>query len=533
MSRSWNILPQKSDDLIKQLLFNRGIKGAKEIDKFFNPRLSDYEDDLKVLGLDKAVERIKKAIKSERLIMIYGDYDVDGVCGTAIAYLGLSAAGAKVIPYIPHRLKEGYGLSKQGLDYAKERGVSLVITVDNGIVAYEAASYAASLGLDLIITDHHQPQSKKPMAKALVWTTKLCGAAIAWCLIRELKEKEALSLLDLVGIATVADLMPLLGVNRCLAKLGLGELNRTERVGLLSLFEEGGIKRGEITPYHINFVIGPRLNAMGRLEHAIDSLRLLCTKNASSAQKLAKILSETNVRRQQQTVEVMIQAKEMTQMLPPKKDGRKFVFVHSPDWSAGIIGLVAGRLCEEYRLPVIVISEDQLYSKGSARSIGGVDIVEVIRQCSDLLIDVGGHHRAAGFTIETAKIELFKQKFREAMEEVKIDGEDQLEVEAVVNTREISLSLAQKLLDLEPTGMGNPKPVLASYGVRVSGARVVGGDGRHLKFLADGIEAIAFRKGEMIQALAKIDKADIAFNLEINKFNNHTIPQLKVVDIRF
>lgn len=533
MSRSWNSLPQKNDDLIKRLLLNRGIRSEKEAEKFFHPKLSDYDHELKVPGLEKAVHRVKQAIDQGELIIIYGDYDADGVCGTAIAYLGLSTAGAKVLPYIPHRLKEGYGLSKQGLDFAKERGASLVLTVDNGIVAYEAAQYATSLGLDLIITDHHQPLQKLPKVQALVHTPKICGAAIAWCLMREfIKEGEALSLLDLVGIATVADLMPLSGVNRCLAKLGLKELNRTERVGLVSLLAEAGVRKGEITPYHVNFIISPRLNAMGRLEHAIDSLRLLCTKNASSAQKLARILSETNTRRQQQTVEMMIQAKEMVP-IPPSQNGGKLVLVHSPNWSAGIIGLVAGKLCEEYRLPAIVISEDKVYSKGSARSIGGVDIIEAIRKCADLLIDVGGHPQAAGFTMETDKIEVFKTRIKMVMDEVVVEKRETLEIEAMVDPGQINLRLAEKLSQFEPHGIGNPKPILASLGMKISGVKTVGADGQHLKFLADGLEAIAFGQAEVGKEMLFYDQVDLAYNIEVNRFNGHIIPQLKVVDIRF
>ena len=264
---NWKILPKKSDDLTEQLLINRNIKTKIEKELFFHPKLNYFKKDLQIPGIPKALNRIKKAIKNEELIIAYGDYDVDGVAGAAVLYLGLTSAGAKVLPYIPHREKEGYGLSKQGLEFARDSGASLVITTDTGIVSFDMADYAKELGLDLIVTDHHQEQgSKRPDAFAIVHSIKLCGAAVTWALVKTLITKQAdEDLLDLVAIATVSDMMPLLGINRCLVINGLEKLNQTKRVGLLALFRQADLEIGKIGSYEIGHVIAPRLNAMGRM----------------------------------------------------------------------------------------------------------------------------------------------------------------------------------------------------------------------------------------------------------------------------
>src|SRR3989344_4016710 len=287
MSKVWKVTPKTSDDLVEQLLINRGIKSEEEKQKFFHPKLEDYEKDLEIKGIKKASKRIQKAIKDGELIIAYGDYDVDGVAGAAILYQGLTAAGAKVLPYIPHREKEGYGLSQLGLEFARDSGATVVITTDTGIVAFEQAKFAKELGLDLIITDHHQTLDNKfPDAFSVIHSLNICGAAVAWCLVSDLLPEKANELLDYVALATVSDMMPLIGLNRALVFEGLKRLNHTSRVGLKALFADAGLSLGSISSYEIGHIIAPRLNAMGRLEHAIDSLRLLCTKDPLKARKL-------------------------------------------------------------------------------------------------------------------------------------------------------------------------------------------------------------------------------------------------------
>lgn len=536
MNPAWQIFPQKKEkintleELVEQLLINREIKTEKEREKFFNPQISDYKEDLNIPGIEKAKKRIIEAIKKGEQIVVFGDFDVDGVCSTAIMYQGLSFLGAKVLPYIPHREKEGYGLSKEGLKKAQEKGASLVVTVDNGIVALEAADFAKDLGIDLIITDHHTPSEEKPKAISIVHSLNLCGAGVAWCLIKQLiPEEESDSLLDLVAIATVADLISLKGINHALVKQGLVELNKTKRPGLLALFAEAGLERGSLTTYHIGFLIGPRLNAMGRMEHALDSLRLLCTKDISRARELSKLLSQTNNLRKEKTLEAISIAKQIS----PVKfgDGKKIVVLSSKEWSSGIIGLVAGKLSEESGIPAIIISEGETFSKGSARSSNGINIVETIRKCSDLLVDVGGHEKAAGFTVETCKIELLKTRIEEIVSSIEVEQISKVAIEALVDLKKVTLKWAEEIDQFEPFGLGNIKPVLGSRNALISSLRTVG-EGKHLKFKIEGIDAIAFGMGNLFGVLTEGQKVDVAFYLEIDRFNGNEKTQLKILDLQ-
>lgn len=547
MPKAWKIFPQHSEDLTEQLLYNRGIKEKAEIEQFFNPQLKDYEKDLQIPGIEAAKKRILQAVERKELIVIYGDYDADGVCATAVLYHGLTLIGAKVLPYIPHREKEGYGLSETGLIAAKEKGAKLVITVDNGIVAIEQAKYAKEIGLDLVITDHHTPVEEKPDCLALVHSTKICGAAVGWCLVRTLISQElAEELLDLVALATICDMVPLIGTNRALVSEGLKQLNKTPRVGLLALFYESKITPGKVDAYQVGHTLGPRINAIGRLEHAIDSVRLLCTKDKEKARKLARLLCEANDQKKQLSLEATIEAKEMIAQergIHPNEQvqGKRILVLHSEKWIPGIIGLVAARVAEEYHLPTIILSRGEEVSKGSARSVNGLDIVETIRRCTDILIDVGGHPKAAGFTIATDKIDDFKKRLEGLVREVIFEDVDELEIEAEVSSSRLNKELIKELNKFEPTGVANPKPVLASKNMRITSIKAVG-DGKHLKFKvadaelgrsADGIEAIAFSFGNLSSILKEGQLVSVAFNLEINQFNGNSTLQLKVLDLQF
>lgn len=523
--RIWNISTKHSDDLISQLLFNRGLKTSDEIEEFLNPKLESYESVFKIPGIPNALKRIEKAIKDNEQIVVFGDYDVDGVCSSAIVYLALSSLGAKVIPYIPHREKEGYGMSKVGLDNVRELGASLVITVDNGIVALEQSEYAKSLGMELIITDHHEPLDKKPSALAIVHTTELCGAGVAWCLIRSLVSKKlSEELLQFVAIATVCDLVPLIGANRALVKKGIKILNQTENLGLKALLTESGVKLGEIGTYEIGYMIGPRLNAVGRLEHAIDALRLLCTKNIKKAKEIAQLLSGINSKRQKLTMDGVDGARVMV------NKSRNIHVLYSPEWMPGVIGLIAGRICEEESKPVIAIAVGEEISKGSARSVKGVNIIETLRECSDILMDVGGHSKAAGFTIETKRIGELEEKLERILKDKRIDFTPILEIEAEVEKEKLTKKLAKELEEFEPLGLGNPRPILCCKGIQIRDIRTVG-EGKHLKLKADNIEVIGFGMGGLLGELKEGSMVDLAFYLEINKFNGSENLQLKLKDI--
>lgn len=518
----WKVALKRTDDLIEQLLINRRIKNKED---FFSPKVSSNEKDLKIPGIKKAQDRIERAIEKGEQIVIYGDYDVDGICASAILYKGLASIGTKVLPYIPHREKEGYGLSKIGLEYAKNSGASLVITVDNGIVAIEQAKYAKSIGLDLIITDHHLPGEKRPEAFEIVHSTKMCGASVAWCLLKGIISKELhTELLQFAAIATVCDLIPLKDIGRAFVAEGLKILRKTTNPGLIALIEQGNINQ-ELGSYEIGYVLGPRLNAIGRLKHAIDALRLLCTKDQVKAKRLAKLLCDTNIARQQMTQEATDEARLLI-------DGSKKIHIlKSGKWAQGIIGLIAGRITEEFARPTIAISVGKTISKGSARSIDGVNIIEIIRSCSDILIDVGGHPGAAGFSIENKHIKIFTERVEKLVVALPDEVEKVLEIDAEVERDKLSKKLISQLDEFEPFGFGNPRPIFATYNMKASDIRTVGA-GKHLKLKVDDFDAIAFGMGQLADSIKTGQLIDLAYNLELNKFNGSEKIQLKVKEIK-
>lgn len=529
MTRVWRIKDRASQDLVEQLLFNRGITSEKDKQAFFNPDITDYQKDLEIPGIEKTLKRIKEATRKEELIVVFGDYDVDGISACAILYKALTSLGAKVLPYIPHREKEGYGLSKLGLEFARDSGAGVVITVDNGIVAFEEAEFAKSIGLDLIITDHHTPGDKKPEAFSIVHSTKMCGAGVAWCLIQGIAKSELREeLLELVAVATIADMMPLLGLNRAFVFEGLKHLNKTRNLGFLALLNESGIEKGQVKSFEVGHIIAPRINAIGRLEHAIDALRLLCTGDPVKAKRLAKLLSETNSKRQDLTTKAYEEALSMAE----KNTGKKIQVLYSRDWHQGIIGLVASRITDQYFMPSIAISVSEEVSKGSARSIDGINITQVLRTCSELLVDVGGHAGAAGFSVKTKKIEIFKKKIEEVMDKSKVSvSEKFLTIEAEFPFSQLNKSLVKKLEDFEPFGLENPQPLFASFNAKLTDIRTVG-NGKHLKFRAEGIDAIAFNMGGLETFLQSGQIANLAYNLQLNQFNGSENLQLKVKDIQ-
>ncbi len=532
----------KTENLIKTLLENRKIKTKKEIDAFLNPKLSEISvDNLKLSKreIDKSIVRIKKAIKKTEKIIIYGDYDVDGICGSAILWETLNSLKANVLPYIPSRFDEGYGLSKEGIDNLLEKGnIGLIITVDNGIVANSAVDYAKKRGIDVIITDHHIQSKKLPDAFSIVHTTLLCGAGVAYVFSKQIlkerieKEDEHLSL---VVLATIADLVPLLGANRTFVKYGLLALRKTQRPGLLALIDKSKIRKEDLGVYEIGHIIAPRLNAMGRLSSAMDSLRLVCTNNKKRAEELSFVLSKTNFERQQLTIEVVESAKEKVR----KKEIKNLIFIADKSYQQGIIGLVAGRLVEEYYLPSIVISKGEKFSKASARSVKGFNIIEFLRTASDLLVDVGGHPMAAGFTVETEKLDLLEKKlFENAAKLIKKEHLEQvLRIDLELPVKFINLEVYKKIQELSPFGMANPEPTFLTRNLIVEGMRFVGNDGKHLKieFSAKNfnsrIQGIYFGAGKN-NNFKEGDIVDVVYVLDENIWNNNKSLQLKVKDLK-
>ncbi|MBI4065322.1 single-stranded-DNA-specific exonuclease RecJ [Candidatus Gottesmanbacteria bacterium] len=547
---------------------NRGLKSKQEIDEFLHPR-NPYNLDSQDVGIDtrqlkEAAVRIKKAIDKKESIVVYADYDADGITAGAIMWETLHNLGATVMPYIPHRAEEGYGLSIKGIDAVVEQfDPTLIITVDHGITAWEKVAYAKKLGIDVIVTDHHVKPKKLPRC-TIVHTVKLSGAGVSWFLAKELVSFHARharlhlahvqgatltvfhsELLALAAIGTIADMVPLVGPNRSIAKYGLAAINKTNRVGLEALIEDTRVLKGTLGTYEVSHMLAPRLNAMGRIEHALDALRLLCTKQKDKATLLAQKLGLTNRERQQLTLDTTAHALQGLSLRTQGETLRKLLFVVHESYNQGVIGLVAGKLVEEYYRPTIVVAKGEKYSKASARSIAGFNIVEVIRSCSDILVDVGGHPMAAGFTVETKYLSKL-QKRLEAIADKELDEEAltrTLRIDAKISLELATEKLWQKLRDFEPFGFGNPEPVFATRAVKVVDTRLVGNEGKHLKLRLQSsnhpaiqpliLDAIAFNLGNLSGKLKPGTSIDIAYTIDMNVWNGDKRLQLKIKDIHF
>lgn len=541
------------DEIIKILLMNRGITNKKDIDDFLNPKLDNITTGS--VGLDekelkKAAIRIKKAIDGKESVVVFTDYDADGITSGAIVWETLYSLGAKVMPYVPHRVKEGYGLSKTGIDAIKDKyKVNLLITVDHGVTAFEQIKYAKNLGIETIILDHHLLPKILPQFTALIHTVQMCSGGIAWIFCNFLynyfsKDKKNKSdnlqltnirNLDLAAIATIADLVPLTSANRIIAKYGLEEINNTKRIGLNAMIKDAGLEKGGIDVYSVGHILAPRINAMGRMMHALDALRLICTNDKERASGLARQLSEVNRDRQEKTMEATYLALEMVKA----EKQTKLIFISHPKFQEGIIGLVAGKLVEESNLPAIVVSVGEKMSKASARSISGFNIVEMIRRGEDLLEDIGGHPMAAGFTVATRHIKSLKNKLTQiANEELKNkDLAREQKIDMVIPFARINWELYEAVQKLMPFGMGNPEPVFASKNVEVVGCKGVGKDKKHLKLrLKDEykyLDAIAFNFGDFFDRINPTDKIDIAYKIKPDDWNGNNRLQLDIRDVIF
>ncbi len=503
---------------------------------------------------------------------MFGDYDVDGITGAAILWETLHALGAKVMPYIPHRIEEGYGLSVKGiqnimegippiLTVGRDDGGGLIITVDNGIVASEAVAFANKQAIDVIITDHHTIGDTLPDAHAIVHTTKLCGAGVAYLLSKEIthpgppftgRETTADSspdkgrlggvldtYLELAALGTVADMVPLQGANRTIVKYGLEKLAKTKRHGLLALFRQAKLEKDTYGVYDIGFVIAPRLNAAGRIESAMDSLRLLCTKDPNRATALAEKLELTNRERQ-----LIMRAAAEHAKLGVRGKGlgdRKLLFVADESYPQGVIGLVAGKLVEEFYRPSIVVSIGEQYSKASVRSVSGFNVIEFLRNSSDLFVNIGGHPMAAGFTIETEKIKMLQEKLEGLAVQALSDDllMRTLKIDCELPLSFITQELYKSIQQLAPFGMGNPEPTFVSRRVIVESLKVLGAEGKHLKmqFTVRSsqftvIDAIGFGFGEFASQIKKGDAIDVVYTIDENTWNGNTKLQLKIKDIQ-
>lgn len=564
MKPKWQIAPPVPEDhlarfpqfspLIVQLLYNRGITAPQDVRDFLAGD-QPLDNPFRLKGMNEAVTRLRQAIRREELVAIYGDFDADGVTATALLVETLSALGAKVRPYIPHRVEEGYGLHTDALRQLASQGVGLVVTVDCGIRSIAEVSYGNKLDLNLIVTDHHSVGREVPPAVAVINPKQpdcpypfedLAGVGVAFKLAQALLQANRQvpvvkgevgvneeDLLDLAALGTVADLAPLLGENRSLVKRGLERLNVAERLGVRAMIAQAGLKPGQIEATTIGFVLGPRLNAAGRLDDAITSYDLLTCRSPDQAANLARELEELNRHRQRLTAEALEQAKE--QVLMAGEDERLF-FAAGEEFLAGIVGLVAGRLTEEFYRPAVVVELGPAESHGSARSIPEFNITAALDQCSDLLVRYGGHAAAAGFTVANDNLEVLQERLQELAAE-QLEGVElapTLLVDAEVELSELDWATQALLAQLEPCGYANPHPLLLSRQVLVRDARAVGTDGSHLKLTLSGgrviWDAIAFRQGRWAGQLPS--HIDVVYALEINEWQGEKRLQLNVKDLR-
>ena len=530
--------------LVAQLLYNRGINNPAEAESFLNPDKRLSNDPFLLPDAELAVTRVRQALLSGEKIAISGDFDADGICGTALLTQGISALGGDVTPYIPHRVEEGHGLSEIGLNELHQRGVTMVITVDCGTDSAEEVEYARAMGMDVLITDHHVPMSPLPAAVAVVNPRRadsiypqpqLAGVGVAFKLLQALwstlgrEEDEVESFLDLVCLGTVADMVPLVSENRYLVKRGLEVLNGTGRIGLRELMKVTGLRLGAMDAGSISWVLGPCLNASGRISDAIIGYRLLVADSAEEGHQLALELEQQNARRKQLTEDTLTRARE--QVLAAELDV-PLLMIGGEDYHQGVIGLVAGRLVDEFHRPSIVFQREPEVTQGSARSIPEFNVVSALAECRGVISQFGGHPMAAGFIMPTADVERLRQCLLDVAgrQLAHIDLSPSISIDAEVRLSSVGKDF-KGMSDLAPFGVGNQVPTLLSRNVKVMEHHTVGG-GEHLKLkLQDGNitwDGIGFGMGDRTDQASQ--RIDIVYQMGVNHWRGEDTLELEVLD---
>jgi len=531
--------------LLAQLLCNRGISEPSQIETFLNADSRLEADPFLLPDMHQAVSRIYQALLTGEEIAIYGDFDADGITATALLVQGLSALGGKVIPYIPHRYHEGYGLQVAALEKLRKQGISLIITVDTGITAIAEIQKARKMEIDIIVTDHHLPLASLPPALAVVdhkrsdsvcQSTELAGVGVAFKLLQALlkgsgREELLNRLLDLVALGTVTDMVPLTGDNRYWVKRGLELINNTERLGLQEMMRGANLKPGNLDAESISWVLGPRLNAAGRLGDAATSYQLLLTQDPQEAASLASELEEKNAKRQRLTSELLERARE--RIIATGTD-LPLLMTGDEDYPTGVIGLVAGRLSEEFYRPVILFKFGAETCRGSGRSIPEFNLMAALKDCRDLLTNFGGHTKAAGFSVPTTNLTQLQKRLL-TLAEAQLAGLDlrpHIDIDAEVPLSVFTGETFKQIQRLAPFGSGNPLPAFVSRHVEIVDQRQIGSHGEHLglKLKQEGIvwNAIAFRFGNRAQETAAY--LDIAYNLDVDRWNGGERLRLKLLD---
>ncbi len=549
----WEIIESKKlvppttldvNPIVYTILKNRGMEDD-EILEFINPDLKRLENPFKFKDMEKCVEKILKTIKEKKRIMIFGDYDVDGTTGTALIYKILKRLGGEVIYYIPHRINEGYGFSSNGVEFAKENDVSLIITVDCGIKAFEAVNLANKYGIDVIITDHHEPGDRIPNAYGIInpkydmnYPFKLLsgvGCAFKLCqgIISDVKDlyNYLMWQLDLVAVGTIADIVPLVGENRILSKYGLIILNKLKKPGFRLLKEVSGLKR-DIKSEDISFILGPRMNAMGRIAHAGETVKLLLTNDFDEAKSLAQKMDYLNKERQNNEKDILEEAIDMINGIDLKNYWG--IVIWSENWHEGIVGIAASKIVEKYSRPTILLSLKDEFAKGSGRSIKGVHLLEALKECDDYFIEYGGHSDAAGMLLHKDNLNEFREKFNDAVKKQMTPEmlEGRIDVDMELDIQDINLGLFEALQSLEPFGEENPYPAFLLRGCKVVGYPE-NFSNNNVRFLIsiNGIQqkVIVFNNIDILDKIRTRPSMDIVFN--ISKSRDGRL-YLKLVDYK-
>jgi single-stranded-DNA-specific exonuclease len=539
-------------EVLAKLLVLRDVKTFSQAKSFFRPSLDDLYDPFLMDGMETATTRILDALVNNEQICIYGDYDVDGTCSTALLYLFLKELDANVCFYIPKRLTEGYGLSRHAIDYVKSTGSTLLITVDCGITAVDEARYARECGIEMIICDHHQPKNELPSALAVLDPLKpscqypfkyLSGAGIGFKLAQGIsnrigKRELPLRYLDLVALAGAADIVPLNDENRILVKAGMEQINSNPRPGILALIKSSGLTPGQVSSGQVVFTIAPRINAVGRLGDAQRAVELFITEDTAKAQELADILESENYERRKIDEGTYFNALDIVESLDPSED--LAIILHQENWHPGVIGIVASRLVEKYYKPTIMLTTVDGVAKGSARSVLNFNIYDALKKCEDLLIHFGGHQAAAGLAVEVDKIDEFRLKFNQTVKDM-MNG-DKLLPEILVDSKlkfsEITPRFLRIVEQFAPFGPGNLRPLFVSENVEVAGyPRIVGNNHLVVSLKQNGCEkvfdCIGFNMGNFCEHLGRPNTfIDIAFSIDRTEKDNKSFPQFRFKDIK-
>lgn len=541
-------------EVLAKLLILRDVRTFTQAKQFFRPSLESLYDPFLMDGMEAATKRVIQAVTQNQRICIYGDYDVDGTCSTALLYMFLKELGANVDFYIPQRLTEGYGLSKESIDVIKSTiDASLLISVDCGITAIEETAYANKLGIDIIICDHHQPKDELPPALAVLDPLKpqckypfkyLSGAGVAFKLAQGVSQKIGkrdmpFKYFDLVALAGAADIVPLTDENRILVKEGLDRINNSPRAGILALIESSSLPVGSLNSGQVVFTLAPRINAVGRLGDAKRAVELLITDSIDEARNLAKVLETENYERRKIDVDTFDNALQLVENSIDLENELAIV-LHQEEWHPGVIGIVASRLVEKYYRPTIMLTTIDGIAKGSARSITNFNIYEALQKCEDMLIHFGGHQAAAGLAVELEKVQEFKEKFNKIVKESITESDlfPEIVIDSKIKLSEITPKFIKILDQFAPFGPENMRPVFLSEGVQVFNTpRLVGNNHLIASFKQNGydkiFDSIGFNMREYLDLiLNKKSKVDIVYTIDKTVRDGRTFPQLRLKDIR-